>query len=147
MDKLEVLLRLSEKELEVLKEFLKVLRKERESLLSFSYQGIIECNNKKESLLKEMELIEGQRNDLMKTLDEMEREEVLKRLAEMKGEYVSLLSDIEAQLKKNMSLLSFSMDNIRGLLENIIDYVSKSTEITYGKTSKQGLSIIISREA
>ncbi|MCX7856670.1 MAG: flagellar protein FlgN [Deltaproteobacteria bacterium] len=146
-DKEETIIRLSNREIEVLREFLKVLKEERNFIISFSVEGIIECNNKKESLLKKIEFIEMERKKLMETLSEKEKDEVISKINDMKDKYLSLISDIKAQMERNMGLLSFSMDNMKGIIENIIESINKNMEYARGKMRSQGFSLLFSREA
>ena len=50
---------LSKKELAVLKEFLGALTAERESIISFSLEGIVRENNRKEEILKRLRVYRG----------------------------------------------------------------------------------------
>lgn len=57
----ENLFEITRKELSTLKDFLKVLKEERDAIISFSLEGIIRENSRKESLLRSLEELESQR--------------------------------------------------------------------------------------
>jgi len=142
----ETIFKISEKEIEVLKELLKVLKEERDFIVSFSVEGIIECNNKKESLLKKLEFIDSERTKLMEGLTEYEKERVIERLKAMKDTYLSLVEEVKTQMEKNMGLLSFSMDNIKGIIETIVGYLNKNVEYAKGRMKRDSLPLLFSRE-
>ncbi len=145
-DTQDTVIRLCKKELEILNEFYRVLKDERDFIISFSVEGIIECNNRKESLLKEIEFIESERERIIESLREPERERVKGRIKEMRDSYFSLLGDISAQMERNMRLLTFSMDNMKGIIERIIEGLTKNMEYTRGKLKGESLSLILSKE-
>ena len=58
METQRIVFEITRKELSLLREFLKVLKEERDSIISFSLEGIVRENNRKEELLKKIEYLE-----------------------------------------------------------------------------------------
>ena len=61
---------ITRKEQETLKEFLKVLQRERDSIISFSLEGIIQENNRKEEILKKLEYLKSEKDKLLLSVDD-----------------------------------------------------------------------------
>jgi flagellar biosynthesis/type III secretory pathway chaperone len=57
----EAVLGLERQELKALKEFFQALKDERDAIISFSLEGIVRENNRKEQILKQLEYIEARR--------------------------------------------------------------------------------------
>lgn len=142
----ERIIRLSEKQLEILKKLLSLLRKERDAICAFSIDGIVECNNNKESLLLEIEFIEKERSRLIETMEENEREEVQEKLKGMRDKYLSVLRAISVEMERNLGLLCFSIDNMKGLIETIIESINKGFTYPQDKKNRQSISLLLSRE-
>jgi hypothetical protein len=137
------LIELEEKELSMLKEFLAALKAERDSIISFSLEGIIRENNRKEEILKKLEYIEGEKDGIFSSASESD----LKELKETKvwrilaDEINGKIREVRTALEKNMNLLSFSMDHVKSSLEKIIDFVNRAS---YEKG--RSISIMVSRK-
>ena len=135
---------ISRKELNVLKEFLKVLKEERDAIISFSLEGIIRENNKKEEILKKIEYLETEKNRLLG--DVPNRDQLMKGSGwtSLAADLNHTMKEINIALGKNMKLLSFSMDHVRSSIENIVQFVNQTT---YKKADKRAItSFLISKE-
>ena len=115
------------KELNTLKEFLGALTAERDAIISFSLEGIIRENNRKEEILKRLEYIEAEKEKLNPTeawRAQSAESDVRRALgAKIEGK----VREVRIALEKNMKLLSFSMDHVKSSLEKIIDFVNKTS--------------------
>ena len=56
---------ITRKEQDALKEFLRVLQRERDSIISFSLEGIIQENNRKEEILKKLEYLKSEKTKIL----------------------------------------------------------------------------------
>jgi hypothetical protein len=125
---------IARKEQEALKEFLKVLKRERDSIISFSLEGIIQENNRKEEILKKLEYLKREKDNLINSVDnedELFESDAWKSLtAEM--EYT--MREIKTALQKNMKLLSFSIDHVKSSIDHILGFISS---FNYGKKTEQ----------
>lgn len=137
----EKLIELEKKELAVLKEFLGALTAERDAIISFSLEGIMRENNRKEEILKRLEHIETEKEGMCAasgddpTGVEAEAWDTLKSSIDAKAR------EVRIALEKNMKLLSFSMDHVKSSLERIIGFVNKSA---YDKG--RSISLMIARK-
>jgi flagellar biosynthesis/type III secretory pathway chaperone len=132
---------LGEKELAILNEFLGALTAERESIISFSLEGIIRENNRKEEILKRLEYIEAEKEKLFSSVPDravLTETEAWNSLAERIQENVR---EVRIALEKNMKLLSFSMDHVTTSLEKVINFINK-TSYRKGKS----VSVMVSRK-
>ena len=57
------------KEKEALKEFLKALHRERDSIISFSLEGIIQGNTRKEEIFQKLEHLKSEKDKIFKSVD------------------------------------------------------------------------------
>jgi len=136
------LLEITRKELAILKEFLKVLREERDAIISFSLEGIIRENNRKEEILKRLEDLELEKEKILAAMTDIEsttRSDVFKAL---RSGLERTMEEVKSTLQKNMKLLSFSMDHVKSSMDHIIGFLNNAT---YGR-KKQSLSVLLSRE-
>ncbi len=137
----EKLIELEKKELAVLKEFLGALTAERDAIISFSLEGIMRENNRKEEILKRLEHIETEKEGISAAAGddatglEAEARDALKRNIDAKAK------EVRVALEKNMKLLSFSMDHVKSSVERIIGFVNKSA---YEKG--RNISVMIARK-
>jgi len=68
-----ILFDIARKELNILKDFHRTLKEERDAIISFSIDGIIRGNNKKEELLKKIEFLEAEKEKLIRENPEPEK--------------------------------------------------------------------------
>jgi flagellar biosynthesis/type III secretory pathway chaperone len=125
---------ITRKEQEALKEFLKVLQRERDSIISFSLEGIIQENNRKEEILKKLEYLKSEKTKIIESFDdtnELFESDVWKSLM---AEMEHTMKEIKTALQKNMKLLSFSIDHVKSSIDHIIGFINS---FNYGKKTEQ----------
>lgn len=138
----DTLLDITKKELSTLRQFLKVLKEERDAIISFSLEGIIRENNRKEELLRRLEYLEAEKEALLGTVPDREALLGMESFQPLRREIHHVMEEVKTALEKNMKLLSFSMDHVRSSIENIVGFLNKST---YG-TKREKISLLLSRE-
>lgn len=145
MDK-EVIFRLMDKELVTLKEFLSVLDDERDAIVSSCLEGIVKANNRKEELLRRIDFLETERENLLRVVEERD---VIKKGDEWqafaKG-FGRTIKEIEQALNKNARLLSFSIDHVRSSIEGIVEFINRANYLKNKGDRKGAISILLSRE-
>jgi hypothetical protein len=132
---------ITRKEQEALKEFLKVLQRERDSIISFSLEGIIQENNRKEEILKKLEYLKSEKDKLLMSIDDEDalfESDVWKSLT---VEIERTMREIKVALQKNMKLLSFSIDHVKSSIDHIIGFINS---FNYGKKIEQS-PLLLSR--
>jgi hypothetical protein len=125
---------ITRKEQEALKEFLKVLQRERDSIISFSLEGIIQENNRKEELLKKLEYLKSEKDQLLVSVDDenaLFESDVWKSLT---VEIEHTMREIKIALQKNMKLLSFSIDHVKSSIDHIVGFINS---FNYGRKPEQ----------
>ena len=125
---------ITRKEQEALKDFLKVLQRERDSIISFSLEGIIQENNRKEEILRKLEYLKNEKDrliDLVDNEDELFKSDAWKSLT---AEMERTMTEIKTALQKNMKLLSFSIDHVKSSIDHIIGFINS---FNYGKKTEQ----------
>ncbi|MCX5807265.1 MAG: flagellar export chaperone FlgN [Proteobacteria bacterium] len=141
MDSL-IVYEITQKELNTLKDFLKVLKGERDAIISFSLEGIIRENNRKEELLKKIEYLENEKEKILKEIPDQDSVFKNERWASLSRDIRHTMKEINVALGKNMKLLSFSVDHVRSSIENVVGFINKAT---YGR-KQEILSFFPSRE-
>ena len=137
----QTLIDLGQKELGMLQEFLCALNAERDSIISFSLEGVIKENNRKEEILKRLEYLEIEKEKILSAASdriELKEESAPHPLAEQIQEKVR---EVRIALEKNMKLLSFSMDHVKTSVEKIVDFINRTS---YQKG--RSVSIMVSRK-
>lgn len=143
MMKNELALQITQRELMTLREFLKTVKDERDAIISFSLEGIIRENNKKEEILKKLEFLEAEKEKILKGIEETDQILKSDKWINLQGEVEGTMKEVKIALEKNMKLLSFSMDHVRGTIEKILGFINKAT---YGR-KKERISVFLAREA
>jgi hypothetical protein len=133
---------ITHKELIMLKDFLKVLKGERDAIISFSLEGIIRENNRKEELLKKIEYLENEKEKILKDINDQDSVFKDEKWTSLSRDIRHTMKEINVALGKNMKLLSFSMDHVRSSIENVVGFINKAT---YGR-KQEILSFFPSRE-
>lgn len=126
----KILIEIMKKEHETLREFLKVLNEERDSIVSFSLEGIIQKNNQKEELVKRLEYLKREKE---KALPDIDRE-FLATNSEWKAlskKIEHAVGEVRPALEKNVKLLSFSIDHVKSSIEHIMSFINST--VGYGK--------------
>lgn len=137
-----ILFEIAKKELSTLKDFHKTLKEERDAIISFSIDGIIRGNNKKEELLKKIEFLEAEKEKLIKETPESEKILSDSRWVDISRQIKSIMKEINIALGKNINLLSFSVDYVKNSIDNIVDFVNKASY----DNRKARLSVFPARE-
>ncbi|HEX2964353.1 MAG TPA: flagellar export chaperone FlgN [Syntrophorhabdaceae bacterium] len=136
-----VVIEITRKEQEALKEFLKVLQRERDSIISFSLEGIIQENNRKEEILRKLEYLKSEKGKILELVDdddEVFRGDAWKSLT---ADIEHVMTEIRIALQKNMKLLSFSIDHVKSSIDHIIGFINS---FNYGKKQEQS-PLLLSR--
>ncbi len=130
---------LEQQELSALGDFLKALTAERDAIISFSLEGIVRENNRKEEILKRLEYIETEKEKLLASPDNGHGpQEAPGPLADkIQGK----VREVRTALDKNMRLLSFSMDHVKSSLEKVVEFINR-TSYQKGRT----ISVMVSRQ-
>lgn len=138
---LQRLVELGQKEISTLKEFLSVLDAERESIMSFSLDGIVRENNRKEEILKRLEYLEVEKEKMVLSASDRAALAETEAWTAMSVEMQENVREVKKALEKNMKLLSFSMDHVKSSLERVVGFINRSS---YEKG--RGISVMVSRE-
>jgi flagellar biosynthesis/type III secretory pathway chaperone len=128
---------ITRKEQEALKDFLKVLRRERDSIISFSLEGIIQENNRKEEILKKLEYLKSEKEKLLESVDDEDALFASDIWKSLTTEIEHTMREIKTALQKNMKLLSFSIDHVKSSIDRIVTFINDSCSPTYGKKQEQ----------
>jgi flagellar biosynthesis/type III secretory pathway chaperone len=134
---------LTVRQLAALREFLAALKEERDAIISFSLEGIIIENNRKEEILKKIECLEKEKERVVR---EQQVEEPLPeshKLNALHSDIHATTKEVRVYMEKNMKLLSFSMDHVRSTIERIVGFINRTT---YGRKTNP-VSFVVSRNA
>ncbi|MBA4389337.1 MAG: hypothetical protein C0399_00140 [Syntrophus sp. (in: bacteria)] len=128
------IIEIARKEEKALKDFLKVLQGERDAIISFSLEGIIQENNRKEEILRKLEYLKSEKEKILESMTD--REELLESSAwqSIVKDMEHTMRDVKTALQKNMKLLSFSIDHVKSSIEHIVGFINSSN---YGKNLEQ----------
>ncbi len=137
-----MLFEITKKELLTLKQFLKVLKEERDAIISFSLEGIIRENNRKEEILKKLEYLETEKEAFLESVTDRRSLIESTSFRPLREEIHCVMEEVKVALEKNMKLLSFSMDHVKSSIDNIVGFLNKTT---YG-AKKEKISLLLSRE-
>ena len=138
----EMLFEITKQELSTLKHFLKVLKEERDAIISFSLEGIIRENNRKEEILRKLEYLETEKEAYLGSVPDRESLLESETFKPLRIEIHHVMEEVKIALEKNMKLLSFSMDHVKSSIENIVGFLNKTT---YG-AKREKISLLLSRE-
>jgi len=137
-----MLFEITKKELFTLKQFLKVLKEERDAIISFSLEGIIRENNRKEEILKKLEYLETEKETFLESVPDRKSLIESSSFRPLRDEIHHVMEEVKVALEKNMKLLSFSMDHVKSSIDNIVGFLNKTT---YGG-KREKISLLLSRE-
>lgn len=128
------IIEIARKEEKALKDFLKVLQGERDAIISFSLEGIIQENNRKEEILRKLEYLKSEKEKLLESMTD--KEELLESRAwqSIAKDMEHTMRDVKTAIQKNMKLLSFSIDHVKSSIEHIVGFINSSN---YGKNPEQ----------
>jgi hypothetical protein len=130
-----IVIEIARKEQKALRELLKALQRERDAIISFSLEGIIQENNRKEQILGELEYLKSQKEKLLDSVTETDGMLESSTWKSITREMEATAGEVRAALQKNMNLLSFSVDHVKSSIDRIMSFIADST---YGKRSKPG---------
>ena len=136
------IIEMTKREEKTLKEFLTALQTERDAIISFSLDGIIAGNNRKEEILRKLEYLKAEKEKLLE--DAQDREAIVSNatMQSLNRELAMVMKDIKVAMDKNMKLLSFSIDHVRSSIENIIGNIGS---LGYGKKREDLSSVLLSK--
>ena len=135
------LIELGQKELSTLREFLSALNAERDSIISFSLEGVIKENNRKEEILKRLEYLETEKEKIFSAAPDQAALMETEAWRSLGEEIKENVREVRTALEKNMKLLSFSMDHVKTSVEKIVDFINRTS---YHKG--RPVSVMVSRE-
>jgi len=135
------LIELGQRELNTLQEFLSALHAERDSIISFSLEGVIKENNRKEEILKRLEYLEIEKEKILSADPDRTALTEKSDWQPMAEQIQEKVREVRTALEKNMKLLSFSMDHVKTSVEKIVDFINRSS-YEKGRT----VSVMVSRE-
>jgi len=136
----QLLFELMGTQLDVLKQFLRVLTEERDAIISFSLEGIVRANNVKEELLKKLEFLEKEQERM--AADRAPLDAPSREWAVLRKDFEQTLKEVKVALDKNMRLLTFSMDHVKSSIEKMVGFINRSS---YGRR-REALSLVLSKE-
>jgi flagellar biosynthesis/type III secretory pathway chaperone len=138
----ELVFELTRKELGLLRDLSRVLKEERDAIISFSLEGIIEESNRKEEILRKLEFLKNEKEKLLQKGDDdpaaMKDGQTWSALCK---DMNHTIKDVRGGMEKNMKLLSFSMDHVKSSIENIVGLLNRSV---YGK-KRERISLLLAR--
>ncbi len=138
------IIEMTKKEEKTMQEFLTALRMERDAIISFSLDGIIAGNNKKEEILRKLEYLKTEKEKLLADAGSREAIAADETMQMLNGRMASVMKEIKTAMDKNMKLLSFSIDHVRSSIESIIGSISTTTS-GYGKKREEFSSLLLSK--
>jgi flagellar biosynthesis/type III secretory pathway chaperone len=136
----QLLFELMGTQLNVLKQFLRVLTEERDAIISFSLEGIVRANNVKEELLKKLEFLEKEQERM--AVDHAPLDSPAREWTVLRKDFEQTLKAVRVALEKNMRLLTFSMDHVKSSIEKMVGFINRSS---YGRR-REALSLVLSKE-
>lgn len=137
----ELIIEIARKELGLLKELSKVLVEERDAIISFSVEGVVRENNRKEEILKRLEFLKHEKEALLEGDVHPETVSDGKTWESLCKEIGQAIKEVKGGIDRNMKLLSFSMDHVKSSIENIVGLLNRSA---YGK-KRDRISLLLSR--
>lgn len=136
------IIEMTKREEKTLKEFLTALQEERDAIISFSLDGIVAGNNRKEEILRKLEYLKAEKEKLLEDAGDREAVASDRTMQALNGELAMVMKDIKVAMDKNMKLLSFSIDHVRSSIENIIGNIGS---LGYGKKREDLSSVLLSK--
>ncbi|MEN6617408.1 MAG: flagellar protein FlgN [Syntrophorhabdus sp.] len=140
---IDTIIEMTKREEKTLREFLTALKMERDAIISFSLDGIIAGNNKKEQILKKLEYLKNEKERLIEETDDREAIVSDNTMQKLNADLSLVMKDIKTAMDKNMKLLSFSMDHVRSSIENIIGNIGST--VGYGKKKEELSPFVLSK--
>jgi flagellar biosynthesis/type III secretory pathway chaperone len=139
----DAIIEMTKREEQTLKEFLTALQMERDAIISFSLDGIIAGNNKKEEILRKLEYLKAEKEKLLEGAGDREAIAADETMQSLNGRLAVVMKEVKIAMDKNMKLLSFSIDHVRSSIENIIGHIGGN--MGYGKKREDLSSVLLSK--
>ena len=139
--KTNAVIEIAKREEKTLKEFLAALQAERDAIISFSLEGIIEGNNRKEEILRKLEYLKAEKEKLLEDAEDREALVSNRTMQSLNSDMAVVMKEIKSAMDKNMKLLSFSIDHVRSSIENVIGFIGS---MGYGKKRENLSSVLLS---
>lgn len=140
---IRAVIEMTKREEKTLTEFLSALQMERDAIISFSLDGIIAGNNRKEEILRKLEYLKAEKEKLMENAEDREAIIADETMRSLNGRLAVVMKEVKTAMDKNMKLLSFSIDHVRSSIENIIGNISGN--LGYGKKREDLSSVLLSK--
>lgn len=140
--KTNAVIEIAKREEKTLKEFLAALQAERDAIISFSLEGIIEGNNRKEEILRKLEYLKAEKEKLLEDAEDREALVSNRTMQSLNSDMAVVMKEIKSAMDKNMKLLSFSIDHVRSSIENVIGFIGS---MGYGKKRENLSSVLLSK--
>ncbi len=118
------LLEITRKEKEALNEYLKVLHRERDSIVSFSLEGVIRGNSEKEDIIKIIEHLEKEKHRLTQSVNKENAVFQSETWKLLRAEMAQIVREIKTVVKNNIKLLVFSVDFTKSSMEHVLIFVN-----------------------
>ncbi len=135
-----IVLEIMKKEVKTLKDFQKILQEERDAIISFSLEGIIQENNRKEELIRRMEYLKAEKEKIISASDQ-ESLKQSENWQSLSRDMERTMEEVRMAMEKNMKLLSFSIDHVRSSIEHIVGFINNTG---YGRKMEQ-MPLLISK--
>lgn len=139
---ISAIIEMTKREERTLKEFLTALQMERDAIISFSLDGIIAGNNKKEEILRKLEYLKAEKEKLLEGAEDREAIVSDVTMQSLNGKLAVVMKEVKTAMDKNMKLLSFSIDHVRSSIENVIGHIGGTG---YGKKREDLSSVLLSK--
>jgi flagellar biosynthesis/type III secretory pathway chaperone len=140
---IRAVIEMTKREEKTLKEFLSALQMERDAIISFSLDGIVAGNNRKEEILRKLEYLKAEKEKLLENAEDRDAIASDETMQSLNGRLTAVMKEIKIAMDKNMRLLSFSIDHVRSSIENIIGNISGN--LGYGKKREDLSSVLLSK--
>ena len=116
---------------------------ERDAIISFSLDGIIAGNNRKEEILRKLDYLKAEKERLIDGSGGRDAIAADTTMQALNRELAVVIKEVKTAMDKNMKLLSFSIDHVRSSIENIIGSIG--TTVGYGKKREDLSSLLLSK--
>jgi flagellar biosynthesis/type III secretory pathway chaperone len=125
--KKSLLLEIEQRLLDTLNEFLDALKAERDAIISFSLEGVIKENNRKEEILKRLELLDREKEKIASSIGDKDFPSEKEALRFVRQSIDGKAREVKSALEKNMGLLTFSMDHVNTSVKKVVEFINRSS--------------------
>lgn len=131
------LIEVAREEHAALRDFIGVLQREREVILSLSLKDITQTNCEKEEIVKTLASLRKRRQAYLGCAPESRKEQQSEEYLALAGTIELNMREAKKYLRKNRVLLSLSAGRVKSVMEFIAGSL-KSSSATYGREAKRG---------